>query len=575
MPSLDWIGKASVLNHHNEIPYRLVECNEVIGDLNAGNLIVKGDNLHALKALLPYYKGKVKMIYIDPPYNTGNSSWVYNDAMNAPEIKTWLDKTVDANDLSRSDKWLCMMYPRLKLLQEFLREDGAIFVSIDDAEAGHLRLILDSVFGGKNFVANIIWEKKYSPSNDAKWLSDSHDHIFVYGKNKDIWRPNLLQRSEKQNQYYKYDDNDGRGTWRSDNVLVKTFSTTGVFAITNPNTGQEYFPPKGSCYRFSESTAKRMLEENRFYFGKDGTGAPQLKRFLSEVKDGVTSKTIWFRDEVGDNQEAKLESNQILGQNLFDTPKPTRLIRRILEIATDKDDIVMDSFAGSGTTAHAVLAQNAMDGGNRKFILVEMEEYAKTITTERVRRVIEGYDFTGKDKTTLLEKKLSTAQILSADKMTAIAQEAQAVIDVNSEKYDKIDKEFKDNTLKIIGLNNISERKEGLGGGFRYCELGDGIIDENGGLNADVSAEALAKHLFFSEFGVPLETPMALPYIGSFRDVGLYLFFDKFERKRYATVTKDTHTSHIVYGISCTIDAMKLKDTGVIFRQLPFEIKER
>lgn len=387
MPSLDWIGKASILNHHNEIPYRLVECNEVVGDLNAGNLIVKGDNLHALKALLPYYKGKVKLIYIDPPYNTGNSSWVYNDAMNAPEIKAWLDKTVDSNDLSRSDKWLCMMYPRLKLLQEFLREDGAIFVSIDDAEAGHLRLILDNVFGAKNFVANVIWEKKYSPANDAKWLSDSHDHIFIYGKNKEIWRPNLLERSEKQNQYYKYDDNDGRGPWRSDNVLVKTFSSSGVFGIKNPNTGIEYFPPKGSCYRFSESTAKRMLEENRFYFGKDGAGAPQLKRFLSEVKDGVTSKTIWFRDEVGDNQEAKLESNQILGQNLFDTPKPTRLISRILEIATDKDDIIMDSFAGSGTTAHAVLEQNALDGGNRKFVLVEMEEYAKKITAERIRPV--------------------------------------------------------------------------------------------------------------------------------------------------------------------------------------------
>ena len=189
--------------------------------------------------------------------------------------------------------------------------------------------------------------------------------------------------------------------------------------------------------------------------------------------------------------------------------------------------------------------------------------------------MIEGYDFTGKDKTTLLEKKLSTAQILSADKMRSIAEEAQAVIDANSEKYDKIDKEFKDNALKIIGLKNISERKEGLGGGFRYCELGSGIIDENNELNPDVSTEALAKHLFFGEFGVPLETPLALPYIGSFRHVGLYLFFDKFERKRYATVTKDAHTSHIVYGISCTIDTMKLKDTGVIFRQLPFEIKER
>lgn len=575
MPSLDWIGKASVLNHHNEIPYRLVECNEVIGDLNAGNLIVKGDNLHALKALLPYYKDKVKMIYIDPPYNTGNSSWVYNDAMNAPEMKTWLDKTVDANDLSRSDKWLCMMYPRLKLLQEFLREDGTIFVSIDDAEAAHLRLILDNVFGAKNFVANLIWEKAFAPKNDAKYFSASHDHILVYAKDITKVKINKLGRTDEANNRYKNLDDDPRGVWISDNLTVKTYSEKYDYPIETPS-GRIVNPSAGLCWRISREKLAELISDNRIWFGQEGGNVPRLKRFLSEVQDGMVPITIWGHKDAGHNQEARQESNQILvGKELFETPKPTRLIRRILEIATDKDDIVMDSFAGSGTTAHAVLAQNAIDGGNRKFILVEMEEYAKTITTERVRRVIEGYDFTGKDKTTLLEKKLTTAQILSADKMTAIAQEAQAVIDANNEKYDKIDKEFKDNTLKIIGLNNITERKEGLGGGFRYCELGDGIIDENGGLNADVSAEALAKHLFFSEFGVPLETPLALPYIGSFRDVGLYLFFDKFERKRYATVTKDAHTSHIVYGISCTIDAMKLKDTGVIFRQLPFEIKER
>lgn len=574
MPSLDWIGKASILNHHNEIPYRLVECNEVVGDLNAGNLIVKGDNLHALKALLPYYKGKVKLIYIDPPYNTGNSSWVYNDAMNAPEIKAWLDKTVDVNDLSRSDKWLCMMYPRLKLLQEFLREDGAIFVSIDDAEAGHLRLILDNVFGAKNFVANIIWEKKYAPQNDAKWLSDSHDHIFVYGKNKEIWRPNLLQRSDEANARYKNPDNDPRDVWKPSDFSVKTYSADYDYPITTPS-GRIVNPSKGRCWMTSESNFQKLVQDNRIWFGESGNNVPSLKKFLTEVKDGITSKTIWFRDEVGDNQEAKQESNQILGQNLFDTPKPTRLISRILEIATDKDDIIMDSFAGSGTTAHAVLEQNAMDGGNRKFVLVEMEEYAKDITAERIRRVIEGYDYTGKDKKTLLEKKLSTAQILSADKMAEIAEDAQAIIDDNSSKYDKIDKEFKDNTLKIIGVKNITERKEGIGGGFRYCELGEPIKDENGALNPEVSAEALAKHLFFSEYGVPLETKATLPYIGSFNESGLYLFFDTFERKKLAKLLKDSNESRIVYAASCTIDPQKLKDAGITFRQLPFEIKDR
>ncbi len=575
MPSLDWIGKASILNHHNEIPYRLVECNEVIGDLNAGNLIVKGDNLHALKALLPYYKGKVKLIYIDPPYNTGNSSWVYNDAMNAPEIKAWLDKTVDVNDLSRSDKWLCMMYPRLKLLQEFLCEDGAIFVSIDDAEAGHLRLILDNVFGAKNFLANLIWEKAFAPKNDAKYFSASHDHIFVYAKDISKVKIKKLGRTDEANNRYKNLDDDPRGLWISDNLTVKTYSEKYDYPITTPS-GRIVNPSAGLCWRISRDKLSELIADNRIWFGQDGGNVPRLKRFLSEVQDGMVPITIWSHKEAGHNQEARQESNQILiGQDLFETPKPTRLIRRILEIATDKDDIIMDSFAGSGTTAHAVLEQNAMDGGNRKFVLVEMEEYAKNITAERVRRVIEGYDYTGKEKKTLFEKKLVTAQILSADKMAHIAEEAQNVIEENENKYDKIDKEFKDNTLKIIGIKNIAERKEGIGGGFRYCELGEPIKDENGALNPEVSAEALAKHLFFSEYGVPLESKSTLPFIGSFGGSGLYLYFDTLERKKLAQILKDPYSSRVVYASSCTIDPQKLKDAGITFRQLPFEIKDR
>lgn len=574
MPTLKWIGKKSVINHHNRIEYRVLECKEQIGEPNSGNLIVKGDNLLALKALLPYYKGKVKMIYIDPPYNTGNTSWVYNDAMDAPQMRRWLDKTVDANDLSRSDKWLCMMYPRLKLLREFLREDGAIFVSIDDAEAGHLRLLLDSVFGTKNFVANVIWEKKYSPSNDAKWLSDSHDHIFLYAKNKDIWRPFLLQRTEEMNARYKNPDNDARGVWKTGDILVKTFSSSGVFAIKNPNTGVDYYPPKGSCYRFSEETAKKMLEENRFYFGKDGTGAPQLKRFLSEVKDGVTSKTIWFRDEVGDNQEAKQESNQILGLNLFDTPKPTRLMQRILEIATNKNDIIMDSFAGSGTTAHAVLAQNEKDGGNRKFILVEMEDRVISITKDRVRRVIEGYDFTGKDKTTLLEKKLTTTLLLSPDKMAKIAEEVQSVIEKNAPRYNKIEKEFKDNTLKIEGIKDIKERKDGLGGGFQYCELGDALKDEMGLMNPNINFAMLARHLYFTEFGEALPKGVSdekTGFVGKYKDKTLWVFASVFGKKELDKCGQNA----IVYAKKSAFSVAMCKKQNIELKKLPFDIKAR
>jgi adenine-specific DNA-methyltransferase len=328
-------------------------------------MLIHGDNLLALKALEQDYAGKVKCIYIDPPYNTGNAFEHYDDGI---EHSTWLN----------------LIKPRLDLLRTLLSTDGSIWISIDDDESHYLKVLCDEVFGRRNFVSNVIWEKKYSASNDAKWLSDSHDHILVYAKNKDIWRPNLLPRGEKQNAYYKYNDHDGRGLWRSDNVLVKSFSQSGVFAIVNPNTGNEHWPPKGSCFRFNSETAKRYLEENRFYFGKDGTGAPQLKRFLSEVKDGVTVKTIWIRDEVGDNQEAKKEVKAFISDDFFQTPKPERLIERVLFLASNKDDIILDSFLGSGTTtavAHKM---------GRRWIGVELGEHAKTHCFPRMKQVVDG-----------------------------------------------------------------------------------------------------------------------------------------------------------------------------------------
>ncbi len=578
MPYIDWLGKDDVVHHHKEIPYKTIDCQETVGDEDSENLIIKGDNLLALKSLLPYYANAVKMIYIDPPYNTGNTSWVYNDNMDSPLIKKWLKDTVNADDLSRSDKWLCMMYPRLKLLRELLKEDGVIFISIDDAEVAHLRSICNEIFGSENFINNVIWEKKYSSQNDAKWFSDSHDHILVYAKNKNIWRPNLLERSEKQNKYYKYNDNDGRGEWRSDNVLVKTFSTLGVFSIKNPNTGKEYFPPEGSCYRFSEEKAIRMLEENRFYFGKDGNGAPQLKRYLSEVKDGVTSKTIWFRSEVGDNQEAKQEINNILkGRNLFDTPKPVRLLKHIIKLSTSDNDIVLDSFAGSGSTAHAVIEQNKEDGGDRKFILIETLDYAKEITAERVKRVQQGYAFTGKDKTTLYEKKLTTIQVLKSATMEKIAIEVAELIEKEKENYDKIEKTFKENVLKIIGIKNIESFKEGLGGGFKYCELGEEIFDETGDLNPALSFNDIVKHIYFVEFKQPrgLEETEA-PFVGSYKNQHLYFYEKQFKTLQLKELTQrhEKHKQLIVYTRRCSISSDELRKHKVIVRYIPYDIKD-
>lgn len=365
MPLLNWVNDTRARSAASEVPFHLLKKVSSFGDEKAAkeNLLIQGDNLLALKALLPFYRGKVKCIYIDPPYNTGSAFEHYDDNL-------------------EHSQWLSMMYPRLALLKEFLSEDGSIWVSIDDDEQAYLKAIMDEIFGRKNFVNSVIWEKKYSPANDSKWLSDSHDFLLVYAKNKNQWRPNLLPRSEKTNKPYKYDDNDGRGKYRTDNVLVKTFSQSGVFPIVNPKTGKEYWPSEGSCYRFNRETAQRLLSENRFYFGKNGTGAPQLKRYLSEVKQGVTCLTLWMRDEVGDNQEAKQEQKD-LGYS-FETPKPERLIRRILELSTNAGDLVLDSFLGSGTS---VAVAHKLD---RRYIGIELGEHAKTYCLPRLQKVIEG-----------------------------------------------------------------------------------------------------------------------------------------------------------------------------------------
>ena len=390
MPVLDWLGKDKVINHHRDAPFHFLDKKFSVGV--SDNKIIHGDNLLALKSLLPEYVGKVKAIYIDPPYNTGNEGWIYNDAVNDPHIKRWLGQVVgrEGEDLTRHDKWLCMMYPRLRLLQRLLSDDGAIFISIDDNEQANLRLICNEIFGAQNFIANVIWEKKFSPQNDARWLSDSHDFILLYAKNKNIWRPNLLPRTAEMDARYKNPDNDPRGVWMSDNLSAKTYSPNGDYQITTPG-GRIVSPPSSRAWIMNEKKFLEFVADNRIWFGKDGNGVPRIKRFLSEVQGGSVSKTIWLRNEVGDNQDAKREVKSL--DAIFDTPKPTRLIEKILQLATDKDSLILDSFAGSGTTAHAVINLNAADGGNRRFILIELMDYAESITAERVKRVGGSFDF--------------------------------------------------------------------------------------------------------------------------------------------------------------------------------------
>jgi adenine-specific DNA-methyltransferase len=387
MATLNFKGKSAVWNHHLSVPYHTLEKDEkksLKGENDSENLIIQGDNLLALKALLPQYQGKVKCIYIDPPYNTGNENWVYSDNVSSPTIKEWVGKAVGKDDLTRHDKWLCMITPRLKLLRELLTDDGSIFISIDDNEGAHLKNLMDDIFGEQNFVADFIWNHRKSSQNDID-VSLSHNYTFCYAKNRELFTLNALGIDALK---FSNPDNDPRGDWVADPFDAPNIRPNLTYPIINPNTAVEYMPPQGRCWRTTKENFLAALADNRIVWGKTGKSKPQYKRFKSEAEEkGTNVFTIW--DDVGTATEATKELMEIFdGKKIFDTPKPVSLLKKILKLATDPDSIVLDSFAGSGTTAHAVLELNNDDGGMRKFVLVEMEEYANTITAERMRRVI-------------------------------------------------------------------------------------------------------------------------------------------------------------------------------------------
>ncbi len=399
MPTIQFKGKSFVQNHHLAVPFHQLVPQEDKSLTDSAslkdNLIIQGDNLLALKALLPTYASKVDCIYIDPPYNTGNEGWIYNDNVKSPIIKEWIGHAVgkEGEDLTRHDKWLCMMMPRLKLLRELLSNDGAIFISIDDNELNHLRLLCDQIFGDENYVSTVVWQKKVSPSNDAQWFSYDHEYVLVYAKKKATWRPNRLKRSEAQTKYYTNPDKDPRGDWNSATYTsnkTKEQRPNLYYGIVNPNTGEEVFPTDRAVWAYSKDQYLLHAKDNRLYWGKDGKSkSPRYKLFLDEAKD-IVPRTIWGYTDVGSTQSATQQLRDVMPDVQFETPKPVSLIKRILELGSKEDSIILDSFAGSGTTAQATLELNKELGGNRKFILVEMEDYADNTTAQRVRSVIKG-----------------------------------------------------------------------------------------------------------------------------------------------------------------------------------------
>lgn len=536
-------------------------------------MIIHGDNLEALKALLPQYEGSIRLIYIDPPYNTGNEGWVYNDNVNDPRIRKWLGQVVgkEGEDLSRHDKWLCMMYPRLRLLQKLLAEEGVIFISIDDTEYASLKQICDEIFGSNCFVSNIAWQRTYSTRNDSKGIVNEVEHVLCYSKQPN-WTPKKLERTEEMDSKYKNPDND-INPWTSSDAFAPGASTHQgmVYAIQHPFTGELIYPYNGSCWRYQQDTMLEIMngwtqyelkdigdadrraqicgisvndvranvkaivltkpfdeakadativlkrgQWPRFYFTQNGLGGVRRKTYIDNVA-GKPSTNLWLYKETGHTDEASKQIRSIFdGRATFDTPKPVRLIEFILKIASDTETIVLDSFAGSGTTAHAVLNMNKADGGHRKFILVEMGDYADNITAERVRRVIKGY---GEGKSAV----------------------------------------------------------PGTGGSFSYYELGAPLFVD-GFLNTDVPVADIRSYVYYSETHENTPVPKEHdPYLLGVQDDTAYYFCYE---KDGATTLNDTLLGrlktragrYVIYADTCALSDEELKHWNITYKKIPRDI---
>jgi adenine-specific DNA-methyltransferase len=535
MPTLHWIGKEKVINHHQDVPYRVLEhkygftadTGQQSEDTNSGNLILHGDNLEALKSLLPKYESKVKCIYIDPPYNTGEEGWVYNDNVNDPRFKKWLGQLVgkESEDLSRHDKWLCMLYPRLKLLQKLLSDDGAIFISIDDNEQANLKLICDEIFGIGNFISTFIWEKRTNREN-RKEISYRHDYIIAYRKSKVPGASmKLLSMSGEALARYNNPDKDPRGLWKSDPATAQAgHATESQFYVLTTPRGKVHHLQSGRCWVYTEPVMQEAIRDNRIWFGKDGNGVPRLKTYLDSKERGLVPETIWFSVDVGTNESAKVELKYMFdGKAVFETPKPWRLIERVLNIASEKNSIILDSFAGTGSTAHAVLNLNKVDGGNRKFILVEMEDYAETITAERVRKVISGYS-----------------------------------------------------------------DKEGTGGGFNYYELGKPLFvgDNSEFLNEEVETEQIREYVWYSETRTAYNSPIVNPqsemvntnpyFLGIKEETAYYFIYEKESQTTLDFDMLSTITTkagqYVVYADNCLLPKDFMMKQNIIFKKIPRDV---
>lgn len=514
MPQLTWLGDAQAKHAARRVPYRLLDTVQHVGDPAAGNWLIQGDNLDALKALLPFYAGRVKCIFIDPPYNTKSAFEHYDDNL-------------------EHSQWLSMMYPRLELLRELLAEDGSIWVTIDDNEAHYLKVLLDEVLHRKNFISSFAWEKDQGRRGDTD-ISSAHDHVLAYAKNRDVWRKirNLLPRTDAHNARYRNPDNDPRGPWlQGDNGTAKSGSEGLRYPITTP-AGRVVVPPKGNYWRFSKENFQNALAEGRVYFGADGNRLPVIKRYLTEVQDGVVPRTWWPAEMAGTNQSAKRDHLRKLLPEIepFATPKPEQLIHLITHIATNPGDIVLDSFLGSGTTAAVAHKMN------RRWIGIEMGAHAQTHCLPRLQKVIEG-------------------------EQGGISES--------------------------VGWQG--------GGGFRFLRLGEAAFLDDGRINPAVRFATLAGYLWFLETGEPhasgefnspllgvrgvgeAATALILLYNGILGDRrpqgGNVLTLDVWQHLQ--SLLPEHRGRWLVYGEAARMPEARRRAAGIEFRQIPYDVRMR
>lgn len=506
MPFLDWVNKNQARASSTQVPYHLLQKEAEYG-APSENMVIQGDNLLALRALMPLYAGCVKCIFIDPPYNTQSAFEHYDDKL-------------------EHSQWLSMMYPRLVLLRDLLTEDGSIWVTLDDNEAHYMKVMMDEIFGRKNFISNTVWQKKYAPSNDAKSLSEDHDHILIYAKDKSLWRPNRLARDTESNKSYKNPDLDPRGPWRADNYKCNKSATERpnlYYPIIQPNTGEEIWPAKTAVWRYNQETHAKHIEQGLIWWGKSGLNStPAFKRHLTTVDDTSMPQSVWLWQDVGHNQDAKREVQKLNPDSPFSTPKPEKLLHRILHIATNKNDIVLDSFIGSGTTAAVAHKMG------RRYIGIEMGEHAKTHCIPRLQKVIEG---------------------------------------------------------EQGGISQSVEWQGGGGFGF-YTLHPEPVFQANGQIRPDIKFEPLAAYIWHMETGVGSSQSMDSPLLGVHNGIAYYLLYNGIlgDRRpqggnvltRPILAWLQAEYPHdgpkVIYGESIRIGEERLAQANVTFKQIPYDV---